>query len=67
MLQANTVDQFRGRVFASMDVLWQSGRLVSLGLGGLLADLYGIQAVYYLGGLLLLAAAAVGLLTKAES
>lgn len=67
MLQANTAERFRGRVFASMDVLWQGGRLVSLGVGGLLADLYGIQAVYYVGGLLLMAAAAAGLLTKAEN
>ena len=38
--------------------------LISLGLGGLLADLYGIQVVYYLGGALLLAAATAGLLAK---
>lgn len=61
MLQAEAPEHVRGRVFASMDVLWQGGRLISLGVGGVLADLYGIQAVYYLGGLLLLAAAAVGL------
>lgn len=61
MLQAETADGVRGRVFASMDVLWQGGRLVSLGVGGVLADLYGIQVVYYLGGALLLAAAAAGL------
>lgn len=63
MLQANTADHVRGRVFASMDVLWQGGRLISLGVGGVLADLYGIQVVYYLGGALLLAAAAAGLVT----
>lgn len=67
MLQATTEDQFRGRVFASMDVLWQGGRLISLGVGGVLADLYGIQIVYYLGGLLLLAAMAAGLLTKSRT
>lgn len=61
MLQAETPEHARGRVFAAMDVLWQGGRLVSLGVGGLLADLYGITAVYYLGGALLLAAAAAGL------
>jgi MFS family permease len=61
MLQAETADNTRGRVFATMDVLWQGGRLISLGVGGALADLYGIQVVYYLGGALLLAAAAVGL------
>lgn len=61
MLQAEVPPAVRGRVFASMDVLWQGGRLVSLGVGGILADLYGIQSVYYLGGVLLLAAAAAGL------
>jgi MFS family permease len=50
MLQAEAPEHVRGRVFASMDVLWQGGRLISLGLGGVLADLYGIQVVYYLGG-----------------
>ena len=61
MLQAEAPDHVRGRVFASMDVLWQGGRLLSLAVGGALADLYGIEAVYYLGGTLLLAAAAAGL------
>ncbi len=60
MLQAETPEGARGRVFASMNVLWQGGRLISLGFGGVLADLYGIEAVYYLGGALLLAAAATG-------
>jgi len=60
MLQAGTEDRLRGRVLATMDVLWQGGRLASLGIGGVLADLYGIQVVYYLGGALLLAAALAG-------
>lgn len=63
MLQQQTADRFRGRVFASMDVLWQGGRLISLSAGGVLADLYGIQVVYYLGGALLLTAATAGLWT----
>jgi hypothetical protein len=58
LLQAHTPDRLRGRVFASMDVLWQTGRLVSLGLGAVLAEAVGISAVYLLGGVLLLAAAA---------
>lgn len=60
LVQAHTEDRLRGRVFASMDVLWQGGRLVSLGVGGVLADVYGIRVVYYLGGALLLVAAAAG-------
>lgn len=64
MLQAESPEHVRARVFASMDVIWQAGRLVSLAVGGLLADRYGVQVVYYLGGVLLLAAAGAGRLTK---
>jgi hypothetical protein len=53
-------EDLRGRAFAGFDLLWQSGRLLSLLGGGLLADTLGIQAVYLLGGLLLLTAATVG-------
>lgn len=67
MLQAETADNMRGRVLATMDVLWQAGRLISLGVGGVLADLYGIQVVFYLGGALLLSAAAVGFVAKSDS
>jgi MFS family permease len=63
LLQAETEDRLRGRVFASMDLLWQTGRLASLGIGGLLADTVGIEAVYALGGVLLIVAAAYGLWT----
>jgi MFS family permease len=60
LLQAETTPATRGRVFASFDAIWQLGRLVSLAVGGLLADAVGITAVYYLGGVLLLAAGAAG-------
>lgn len=60
LLQSRVPDGLRGRAFAGFDVLWQTGRLLSLLGGGLLADAVGIRAVYLLGGLLLLAAAAVG-------
>ena len=60
LLQAETPQELRGRVFAGFDLLWQSGRLLSLLAGGLLADTLGIRAVYYLGATLLLAAAAAG-------
>ena len=60
LLQAETPQQLRGRVFAGFDMLWQSGRLLSLLAGGLLADTLGIRAVYYLGAALLVAAAAAG-------
>lgn len=60
LLQARTPAHLRGRVFASFDLIWQLGRLTSLVAGGLAADFLGIQAVYYLGGLLLLLAALIG-------
>lgn len=60
LLQAHAPPHARGRIFASFDMLWQLGRLVSLLVGGLLAAAYGIQAVYYLGGALLLLAAGIG-------
>ena len=61
-LQTTVPDAVRGRVFALYDLLWATARLASIGLGGLLADIIGITAVYYLGGGLLLTAAATGLL-----
>ena len=55
---AHVRDRMRGRVFAAFDMIWQSGRLASLALGGIAADTLGAQAVYLLGGLLLPAGAA---------
>jgi hypothetical protein len=49
-----------GRVFAGFDLLWQLGRLASLGLGGWLADAAGIATVYAAGTALLVAAAGIG-------
>jgi MFS family permease len=59
-IQTQTPTETRGRVFALYDMLWNSARLVSLGLGGLLADAAGVQAVYLAGAALLAAAALVG-------
>lgn len=66
-LQSAVTGRLRGRVFALFDVLWSGGRLVSLGAGGLLADTIGIRAVYVIGALLLLGAAAVGWSTSLPS
>lgn len=60
VLQSSVPDRVRGRVFAFFDVVWQTSRLVSIGVGGILADALGIRAVYVLGGVLLLAAGALG-------
>ena len=59
-LQTLVPADVRGRAFAWYDVLWNAARLVSLGLGGLVADAVGIRAVYIAAGLLLLAAAGYG-------
>jgi len=60
LIQSRVPEDLRGRTFAGFDMLWQTGRLLSLLGGGLLADAVDIRAVYLLGGLLLLTAAAVG-------
>jgi MFS family permease len=59
-LQTVVPDDRRGRVFAFYDIVWQAGRLASIGVGGILADAAGITAVYYLGGGLLILAAVLG-------
>jgi len=60
LLQSRVPEDLRGRAFAGFDMLWQTGRLLSLLGGGVLADTVGIRAVYLVGGLLLLTAGAVG-------
>ncbi len=47
-------------MFAAFDLIWQAMRLASLLVGGVLADTLGIRAVFYSGGVLLLAAALAG-------
>lgn len=60
LLQAHTPSAARGRVFATFDLIWQLGRLLSIALGGIIADAIGISAVYYFGGALLLLAGLIG-------
>ncbi len=59
-LQSEAPTQTRGRVFALFDILWNGARLVSLGIGGVMADAIGVRSVYVLGGVLLSAAALGG-------
>ena len=59
-LQNETPTQTRGRVFALFDILWNGARLISLGIGGVMADAIGVRSVYLLGGVLLLCAALAG-------
>ena len=67
VIQSHVADRLRGRVFSAFDLIWQSMRLASLLLGGLLTDTAGIRAVYYLGGILLAAAALAGLTTTRQT
>jgi MFS family permease len=60
VIQSQVADRLGGRVFSAFDLIWQSMRLASLLVGGLLADTAGIRAVYYLGAILLAAAALAG-------
>lgn len=67
LIQSRVPEELRGRAFSGFDVIWQSGRLVSLLGGGLLLDAAGVRAVYVLGGALLLTAAAVGTVAACRS
>lgn len=60
IIQSHVPPELRGRVFSAFDLIWQSMRLASLLVGGLVADTLGIRAVFYTGGVLLLAAALAG-------
>ena len=61
LIQSHVPAGLHGRVFSAFDLIWQTMRLASLLLGGVLADTYGIRIVYYTGGVLLLVAAFAGL------
>jgi len=61
ILQTVIPDRVRGRVFTLLDVTWAAMRLLSLAVGGVLADRLGVSAVYVAGGLLLMCAGALGL------
>lgn len=60
-VQGAVPDNVRGRVFTLLDVNWNAMRLLSLGLGGVLVDQIGIQAVFWIGGVLLTTAGVLGI------
>ncbi len=60
-IQGAVPESVRGRVFTLLDVTWNAMRLLSLGVGGVLVDLVGIQAVFWGGGVLLALAGMLGL------
>ena len=47
VVQQVVPDAVRGRVFTLLDVTWHAMRLLSLGLGGLMVDLVGIEPVFW--------------------
>ena len=60
MVQREVPSGMRGRVFALLDIVWQTGRLASIAVGAGLAASIGIRALFVLGGALLTLAGAVG-------
>ncbi len=62
-VQRQVPDAVRGRVFTWLDVVWNVMKVVSLGVGGYLAQRAGIEVVYYLGGSLLVVSGLLGWLT----
>lgn len=61
ILQRHVPDAFRGRAFASLGVAWQIGRLLSIAIAGVIADLVSVQVVYVGAGALLVVAGLLGL------
>ena len=61
VVQSLVPDDVRGRIFTLLDITWNSMRLVSLALGGVLVDAIGIQALFWAGGALLALAGLLGL------
>lgn len=60
-IQGAIPDALRGRAFTLLDVSWNAMRLLSLAVGGLIADRLGIQPLFWLGGALLALAGVLGL------
>lgn len=67
VLQRRVPDGMRGRVFATLDVVWAAGEIASIGIAGVLADRLGITAVYIGGGAILALAGIIGLLRAAPA
>ncbi|MHB8647826.1 MAG: MFS transporter [Thermomicrobiales bacterium] len=61
VVQRRVPDHVRGRVFATLDVVWATGEIASIGVAGFLADRIGIAAVYIGGGAVLTLAGVIGL------
>jgi len=60
LVQEGVDPELRGRSFAALDAVWQSGRLASIAAGGFAAGAFGVRPLYAAGGALLVLAALVG-------
>lgn len=60
LVQEGVDPELRGRAFALLDAVWQSGRLASIAAGGFAAGAFGVRPLYAGGGALLVVAALVG-------
>jgi hypothetical protein len=60
-MQSQLPERVWGRVYTLIDLVWSLMRLVSLGVGGVLADSLGVRTVYYIGGTLLAGSGVLGL------
>ncbi len=61
IMQSQVPEHMRGRIYTLMDFVWNLAQLLSLMIGGLLADRLGIQTIYISGGILLIGAGILGL------
>lgn len=61
ILQRRVPDAYRGRAFATLGVVWQIGRLLSIAAAGIVADLVSVRFFYVAAGALLILAGALGL------
>jgi MFS family permease len=60
-IQGAIPEAMRGRVFTLLDVSWSGMRLLSLGLGAIVVDRLGVEPLFWIGGVLLFLAGALGL------
>jgi MFS family permease len=60
-VQGAVPDRVRGRVFTLLDASWNAALLLSLALGGLIVEAFGVRALYWLGSALLALAGGLGL------
>ena len=61
-VQGVVPDAVRGRVFTLLDVSWNTVRLLSLAIGGVVVDTLGIRPLFWGGGILLTLAGVLGLI-----